>query len=151
MTDLLRRFEENYIPEPNSGCWLWTAAVSNRGYGQFYVGSRRVEQSHVAAYQMFIGSIPEGHIIRHRCDTPACVNPQHLLTGTHRDNALDRESRKRRKPPRGTINGRCKLSESDILAIRESTEKTNKLATRYGIAPAYVRAIKTRRSWRWLL
>jgi len=72
-----------------SACWLWRA-VEPHEYGRF-----RGELAHRVAYELTRGSIPLGYFVRHRCDTPACVNPDHLLIGTARDNVHDMYRRDR--------------------------------------------------------
>lgn len=84
----LDAFEHKFIPEPNTGCWLWTASLCRDGYGNFYDG-KRVIGAHRFSWQTYKGEIPEGLHILHKCDTPACVNPDHLSLGTHRDNMND--------------------------------------------------------------
>jgi hypothetical protein len=93
VTTTRERFEMKYIPEPNSGCWLWTSTVSTRGYGLFKL-DRRQQFAHRVAWSLANDrEIPQGLVVRHRCDTPTCVNPDHLELGTHADNAKDRDSR----------------------------------------------------------
>lgn len=88
--------EARSIPVPESGCWLWLGPVDTFGYGKSPTGRRKeAESAHRASYRAFKGSIPEGMLVRHRCDTPRCVNPAHLLTGTHYDNMQDMLSRGR--------------------------------------------------------
>ena len=81
---LLERFEQKYIPEPNSGCWLWTACVNRLGYGTIGVGSRSdgslrtAVPAHRVGYELYRGSIPDGLTIDHLCRVRCCVNPDHL-------------------------------------------------------------------------
>lgn len=71
------------------GCWLWTASVRGQhGYGGFK-GKDRQEMAHRQSYLMFIGEIPAGVQVCHRCDTPLCVNPKHLFLGSQKDNQED--------------------------------------------------------------
>lgn len=79
-----------------SGCWVWTGGTTGRGYGIFSLGARgeRVP-AHRWSYEHHVGPIPEGHLVRHSCDNPPCVNPAHLETGTDKDNADDRTERLR--------------------------------------------------------
>lgn len=86
---LAARFFEKTIPEPNSGCLLWTGGSrSGDGYGMIDVAGKTY-QAHRVAWQMEHGPIPSGAYVCHRCDTPACVNVAHLFLGTQRDNVRD--------------------------------------------------------------
>lgn len=79
------RFEANFTK--SSGCWLWRGALSN-GYGHFgFMG--RVVKAHRFAFMLYKDKIPPGLLVRHSCDIPACVNPEHLILGTRKDNTLD--------------------------------------------------------------
>jgi len=89
------RFEDKYEPVTESGCWLWTGALSDhRGYGRFFIKGKN-EMAHRASYMIHVGNIPDGLIIRHECDNPYCVNPNHLIAGTHKDNSEDMVKRDR--------------------------------------------------------
>ena len=80
----LERFEAKYIPEPNSGCWLWAAAISTR-YPRFKPNGQ-MYRAHRWAYEHFVGPIPEGLEIDHLCGVPICVNPNHLEPVTRQEN-----------------------------------------------------------------
>jgi HNH endonuclease len=82
----LERFEAKYMPEPNSGCWLWMGSIRGQGYAQTGVGER---YAHRFSYEHYKGKIPEGMRVLHKCDTPTCVNPDHLFLGTAKDNTHD--------------------------------------------------------------
>ena len=125
----IERFEEKFIPEPNSGCWLWFAA-SVRGYGHFRFRGRQC-RAHRVAYEMFIGPIPSGFSVLHDCDTPSCVNPQHLRLGTQADNMRDMMDRGRTLT--GSRNHSAKLTEDDVLAIRATTGCAATVAAAYGV------------------
>ena len=85
----LRRFENKYIPEPMSGCWLWLGkAVNNCGYGFFGMLNSNI-LAHRAAWKLFRGEIPDGSLVLHKCDNKLCVNPYHLYLGDKRDNMRD--------------------------------------------------------------
>lgn len=74
------------------GCWPWTGGVNNCGYGVFgkTVGDRvRFWLAHRHAYELIHGEIPPRLVVRHRCDTPACCNPDHLQIGTRKENHQD--------------------------------------------------------------
>src|SRR5216683_6645346 len=83
---LSERFEEKYIPEPNSGCWLWTAAILSHGYGIISVTRCKFELAHRVSYELHKGKIPYGLEIDHLCKVRCCVNPDHLEAGTSIEN-----------------------------------------------------------------
>ena len=85
---LQKRIEQHSIPIPESGCWIWIGANNPDGYGEITVKGK-VQSTHRMSYQAFIGPIPKGMQILHKCDIPACVNPRHLFLGTQNDNVKD--------------------------------------------------------------
>ena len=77
------------------GCWIWTAASHDRGYGRMRFNGR-VCSSHRVSYEVFHGTPPpDNMMVLHHCDEPRCVNPDHLYLGTQRDNMRDRSDRNR--------------------------------------------------------
>jgi len=75
-------FEELYIPEPNTGCYLWLEAIrKNDGYGA--KRHKKVDLAHRVSYVLFIGPIPRGFRVLHTCDVRSCVNPGHLRLEKH--------------------------------------------------------------------
>lgn len=81
------RLERYSIPEPNSGCYLWLAAVSSEGYGLLSVGDR-LRPAHLIAYELAKGPVPEGLELDHLCRVRSCINPNHLEPITHRENVI---------------------------------------------------------------
>lgn len=99
--DAVTKFSQSYVPVPESGCWLWTGYVGSEGYG-LLTASGKTHRAHRLSYEIYVGPIPIGLLICHKCDTPSCVNPSHLYAGTHRDNVLDMVRRKRHPMQQGT-------------------------------------------------
>jgi|688.fasta_scaffold417665_1 hypothetical protein len=152
------RFAKHYVPEPNSGCWLWIGAHSTAtGYGNFRISPKaNAEPAHRASWRLHCGSIPGGMQICHRCDVPACVNPDHLFVGTPTDNMRDaaQKGRMNWKPnevralKRGIEHPAAKLTEADVLAIRASARLGIELAEAYGVSNVTISRIQRRLLWR---
>lgn len=140
----IERFTGKFIPEPNSGCWLWENATDH-GYGVFSLEGKSW-RAHRAAWMLFNGPIPNGLFVLHRCDTRCCVNPRHLYLGTHADNMRDMTTRNRQAC--GTRQGLSKLTDDDVGVIRSSGEPKKALAREYGVAPVTIRDLLARRTWR---
>lgn len=86
MGNLEQSFIEKFVPEPNSGCWLWDAAITSDGYGFFGVGGK-MKYAHRISYEAHKGPIPIGLVIDHLCSVPCCVNPDHLEVVTQQENS----------------------------------------------------------------
>ena len=82
-------------------CWEWLAYKNKGGYGVFGTEKRKIELAHRVAYKIFIGEIPDGLYVLHKCDNPGCQSPKHLWVGTQKDNAMDRENKHRSNHPVG--------------------------------------------------
>ncbi len=98
------------------GCWLWQGATRSFGYGCFYALPYKHYTAHRFAYEHFVGPIPEGLLVLHKCDNPACVNPAHLFLGTSQDNMDDRNQKGRNT--RGESHPKAKLNREDAIEIR---------------------------------
>ena len=73
--------EARSIPEPNSGCWIWTRDIARDGYGKMVMGGVNMSASR-ASYIIHKGEIADGLQVDHICHQPACVNPDHLRAVT---------------------------------------------------------------------
>jgi hypothetical protein len=109
--------------DKDSGCWLWTGTLqvktkNNLGYGKIFKNKFHKEtMAHRASYGAFVGPIPDGRFILHRCDNPKCVNPEHLWLGTHEDNMKDMCQKGRQR------NGSCKGMHNPNVGERSSSHK----------------------------
>lgn len=129
-------------------CWRWNAATDRDGYGVFWLGYRKGTGAHRFSYMLENGPIPDGLLVRHKCDNPGCVNPRHLVTGTVRDNS--RDSIERGRTPTGERNGGAKLTAARALQIRDSDGPLTKVAREYGISRSAVWKIRNGLKWRCL-
>lgn len=92
------RFDEYTYPEPNTGCFIWAGPEDGKGYGVLFLGRRNhTKSAHRFAWERANGPIPKRLCVCHKCDTPCCVNPDHLFLGTHLQNMNDM-ARKWRSP-----------------------------------------------------
>lgn len=81
------RFWNKVQPEPNSGCWLWTASTTG-GYGMFGLSKGTIRRAHIIAYITLVGDVPAGLQLDHLCRTRECCNPLHLEPVTQRENLI---------------------------------------------------------------
>jgi hypothetical protein len=135
---------EYYINENN--CWIYTShRQSHNGYPEMCINTKRARMSHYI-YRRFRGKIPENHIIMHVCDSPTCINPNHLKAGTILENIQDKVDKGRQA--RGEKQRLAKLTEGQILAIRADTRSLRLIAKDYNIDYTHVSAIKRRKVWK---
>jgi len=126
-------------------CWEWPRGRLPSGYGRFVV-RRILQYAHRASHEVFIGPIPDGAQVCHRCDNPPCWNPAHLFAGTAVVNARDRMEKGRSQ--RGEGHYAAKLTEDDVRAIRASRLSGPDLASQYGVKFSAIYKIKDGRSWK---
>ena len=91
------RLDEKLIPEPNTGCHLWTGGINKWGYGRSRVPPRRANMkfTHRVSWELANGPIPRDLLVLHKCDVPSCCNPDHMYLGTSQDNRTDAQIRHR--------------------------------------------------------
>lgn len=129
-------------------CWEWQSRKNESGHGDFKVDGHS-EPAHRVAFRMAVGEIPDGVVIRHTCDNPGCVNPLHLVSGTHADNVRDRVIRNRSAMGENASN--TKLTTEQVYEIRSmGWAPLATLATKYGVCSQTIQAIRYRRSWKHL-
>ena len=141
---LQEKFDEMYMPEPNSGCWLWIAATCGGERGVMRVDGVTIIAARVS-YEMHKGDIPEGIFVCHHCDNPSCVNPDHLFLGTQADNLSDMVNKGRSST--GDRHWNSKLTPSDVIAIRSDARSHGAIAKDYGVVRQHVGRIKSRGKW----
>lgn len=108
--------------DQSGDCWPWTGARYPNGYGAFRLGGRQTTASR-ASYQLFVGEIPAGYVICHKCDNPVCVRPNHLFAGTQKQNMADMDAKGRRRNGQrnqaGELNNNAKFTWGLAREIRK--------------------------------
>lgn len=111
------------FPEPNTGCWIWSGPTRGKihygviGYKGKYISTHRL------SYQLFKRRIPKGKDILHKCDTPLCINPHHLSSGTHTDNMRDCLAKGRNK---------FMIPKTHCKRSHEYTKESTRIRKKYG-------------------
>jgi hypothetical protein len=134
---LRERFNNKWMPEPYSQCWLWTAATFWTGYGAIWDNGKR--RAHRVSWELYRGPIPDGMNVNHICDTPPCVNPDHLFLGTQEDGIKDKVDKGRQAHS---------LTGEQVISIRNSKDSQRKIASQHGIPQSQVSRIKSRKIWK---
>lgn len=109
-----------------NSCWLWTAGTQSPGYGRFRIANKgnKSEYAHRVAYMLTTGiQLTKKDVLCHTCDNPPCCNPAHLIKGSHKTNAHDRDRKGRTAILRmhaklGGLRSTSRLSNVDIFNIR---------------------------------
>ena len=131
----------------SNGCWEWKAQKNKDGYGRFKLDGK-VVYSHRVSWEMYNGTIPESMAVLHHCNNPGCVNPDHLFLGTHADNVADRVAKGRSAT--GSENGRAKLDEEKVAAIREmlaNGDTKTSVADKFGVDRKAIYDIGIGKTW----
>jgi hypothetical protein len=127
-------------------CWNWTGAIDDTGAGTICWKGWQGRQYRFA-YEVFVGPIPEGMSVLHKCDNRRCCNPAHLFIGTQQDN-IDDMIAKGRKP----VGPGRKLSEDEVREIRRLMGEgwsDTKIAKWTGkVHSSTIYEIRTGRNWR---
>ena len=144
--DAAERFHKKYIVQED-GCWIWTAGTrpNSKGvlYGRHFSDEQKSVGAHRFSYQLHIGEIPKGMYVCHKCDTPLCVNPDHLFIGKHLDNMADMVQKNRSYRGRGENKiGVSKITNKQAEEIRQSQLSQSTLGRMYGLSQTSVGRIK---------
>jgi len=146
------RFDRMHRKDGANGCWLWTGTVDQDGYGIFtgqYDGIvyRRAHRYSWAFHSK--GHVPQGMFVCHRCDTPGCVNPEHLWLGTVSENHEDMDEKGRRRMAHcGEMSPRAILKEADIEKIFVDPRPYAVISQEYNVAVTTITSVKNRVSWK---
>ena len=139
-----------------TACWLWTGTLRPDGYG--VIGRQGTRKGLIRAHRLsycIAANIDDAAIthkvVRHACDNPPCVNPEHLLIGTLSDNARDAVARGRNFFLPGSTNDQAKLTEAAVVEIRSKHAAGlagyRALAKTYGVDRKVIQRIIKRIDW----
>lgn len=128
-----------------TGCWIWEGQAGPTGYGRFKLGATKVNATR-AAYAICYGFTPADRVVRHTCDNPHCVRPDHLLLGTEADNAADRDGRGRLA--HGERAGGALLTEAAVRDVRRRRLTQSQYAAKYGVSKSTVGKAQTGTNWK---
>lgn len=134
--------------------------ISHAKNGGGYVKVRVKGQAmylHRYVYERAYGKIPDGMVVMHTCDNPACCNVKHMQLGTLDDNNKDRAAKNRtsrkhqcKRPQNGEMNKSSKLTAEQVKAIRKDTRTLKEIGKDYGVSYTTIHYIKLRKKWAWL-
>jgi hypothetical protein len=145
--EFISRFDAKL--DKSGSCWIWTASVAGKGYGQMKLPrQRKQEYSHRIAYMLYKGQIPEGIQVCHTCDTPHCCNPDHLFLGTAKENLQDMRAKNRHLS--GAKNSQAKLTEKEVAQIKECLRigiPQSKIAVTFGVHQTIISKINCGHRW----
>jgi hypothetical protein len=140
------------LSRASAECWPWLGSTNKDGYGIAKFGRVRTTAHRVAKMlHDDVQTLPTGIVVRHVCNNPPCCNPAHLLLGTQKDNAVDRNLANRQAS--GERNGRAKLSADLVSVIRTLSAqgmKVREIANLLGCSYGIVWSTLRRRTWRHL-
>lgn len=146
--DALAKLEEFYIPEPNSGCWLWIGCAPRaKPYGHLTIQGK-LWKAHRLSWTLFRGPIPDGMHVCHKCDVPSCVNPEHLFLGTNADNVADKVRKGRARTIQGSQSHTAKMTEDDVRRIRLENWPLKRIEETFGISKNNASKAKLGRTWK---
>lgn len=144
------RFLARVEHDLNGGCWLWSGTMLPVGYGQIQIDGKQIS-AHRLSWNLFRGEITAGLCVCHRCDVRACVNPDHLFLGTHRDNVRDMLNKGRGRTMSGDDHVRAKIQAGDIPGIWariQAGERMASIAGDFGVDQCAINAIRRGRTWK---
>lgn len=140
-----------HVEVVNGACWIWHGSKTAFGYGQIK-SKQKKHSAHRISWEIANGSIPSGMLVCHHCDNPQCTNPDHLFLGTHKDNRQDCVSKKRNRTGvcLGAANHKAKLTDADVISIRDDNRSLSAIARDYNVSHVLIGKIKRREIWKHL-
>lgn len=138
------------ISQQPTGCWEWTGAVSEHGYGRIKVDGINCLAPRMS-WCLFKGNIPRDICVLHKCDNRLCINPKHLFLGTRVDNIRDMVKKNRQRGLKCEANPRSKLTRKAVKAIRKEYASAGTfqhiLAKKFGVSQPVISKIIRNERW----
>jgi hypothetical protein len=133
-----------FLPGNENICWEWQGYKHNRGYGRIKWGEN-CYRAHRVSYMIFKGEVLADKLIRHTCDNPSCVNPNHLLLGSQSDNMVDMANRNHQNFQK--LNKESVKVIKWMLKYRPEKNLTNKLAKLHKVSAGLISTIRHGHAW----
>lgn len=143
---------KSYKINTKTNCWEWNKSFKSEGYGNAWWNNKH-EIAHRLSWTCYVGEIPQGLNVLHKCDNRKCINPKHLFLGTILDNNRDRKNKGRNANTFGERNPFSKLTEKqvmDILTRLRKKERGSSIAKLYNVSKHAISKIKTGKNWAYL-
>lgn len=127
-------------------CRIWHGCKVTGGYGMLTVRGRGRLAHHISWIEHH-GGEPIGYDFCHTCDTPACINPDHIWVGTTAENMADMAQKGRNRQPRGEAHNKAKLTVAQVREIYTADGNGPEISRRFGIDKSTVYSIKSGVTW----
>jgi hypothetical protein len=131
-------------------CWLWTGKKRD-GYGRLFGEDGQFSRylgAHRVSWTLHFGPIPDDKIVLHKCNIRACVNPDHLYLGTHKENAQDRINCGHQYRPLSDQSRSTVLTWPQVDEIRLRQTNLKVLAARFGVDYSTVKLVANGTTWK---